>query len=51
MASVQVSLQQLNTKCIALGDAVQPLHVRVQQVENIAQGADYQRQQDIGQLN
>ena len=36
LASVQGSLQQLNTECTALGDAVQLLCVRAQQIENTA---------------
>ena len=40
LASVQGSLQQINTENAALGDAIQLLRVRAQQIENLAQEAE-----------
>ena len=42
LASVQGSLQQLNAKQAALGDAIQLLRVRAQQIDNFAQEAEKQ---------
>ena len=50
LASVQGSLQQLNAEQAALGDAIQLLRVRAQQVENFAQEAEKRQQYTQEQL-
>ena len=50
LASMQNSLQQLNAEQAALGDAIQLLRVRAQQVENFAQEAEKRQQYTHEQL-
>ena len=51
LASVQGSLHQLNAKQAALGDAIQFLRVRAQQIENFAQEAEKRQQCNHEQLH